>query len=116
MKVLEGEYGYLGGGRSINTNVDMFVDGQGNVAVTSACTGCFNHEVAHTDAIGLPDIYGDYNNLGQWSIMSYNWGDNVGGFLAWELKRLGWLMPRIVSATNTRLSLLPMEQGGEHTG
>ena len=100
---------YMIGGRSINKNVDIFVDGQGGYAVKDNCTGCFNHEVAHTKAIGLPDLYGDFNNLGPASIMSYPWGSNPGGLLAFELMKTGWSQPLGISETTEAIVLHPME-------
>lgn len=103
---------WLIGGRSIHHNVDMFVDAQGSGAVLSRCTGCFNHEVAHTKAVGLPDLYGDYNTLGSLSIMSYPWDKPPPGLLAWEMMKLEWIIPQRVSDTTTNITLKPLEQGG----
>jgi hypothetical protein len=85
-------YDFAMGGRSVHKNVDMFVDkGRG-----FSCVGCFNHELAHTSAIGLPDLYGNYSNLGDMSIMSYPWDPPQAGFLAYELVKLGWLKDYVV--------------------
>jgi M6 family metalloprotease-like protein len=103
------EYFFSIGGRSMHKGVDIFVDGQGALAVTDNCIGCFNHEVAHTDAVGRGDIYGDFNNLGSVSIMSYPWGSNPGGFLAVELMELGWIDVLRIDSDTTDVCVSPME-------
>jgi M6 family metalloprotease-like protein len=97
------------GGRSMHKGVDMFVDGQGAFAVTDNCIGCFNHKVGHTDAVGRGDIYGDFNNLGSVSIMSYPWGSNPGGFLAVEHMELGWIDVLRISEDATDVCASTME-------
>jgi M6 family metalloprotease-like protein len=106
-------YGFMVAGRSANNNVDMFVDGQASFAVKDTCIGCFNHEVAHGEVVGLPDLYGSFSNLGQTSLMSHPWGENPGGFLAYELLKLGWMTDYVVIAQGTesvQQCLYPMEQ------
>jgi M6 family metalloprotease-like protein len=99
----EGEFFYLVPGRSMHNNVDIFADIQGDQAPQESCTGCFNHEVAHTDVFKLSDLYGDFSNLGGLSLMSYPWGNKTEqdrmGFLAFDFMKVGWSQPLFFSAT-----------------
>jgi M6 family metalloprotease-like protein len=113
-----GETGYwfMIGGMSGHKNVDMFVDGQGFFSTRVSCVGCWNHELAHTSVIGLPDLYGSHSNLGMTSLMSHPWAENSypGGFLAYELRKLGWMTDYVVfsaSRGGAGLCLSPMEDG-----
>ena len=94
----EGPFWYMVGGRSMHNNVDIFADGQGGLAVNVSCTGCFNHEVAHTKVFDLGDLYGDFSNLGGLSLMSYPWGESPEhriGLLGFDMMKVGWSQPLV---------------------
>ena len=91
------------GGSSRNLGVNMFVDGQASLSITSGATGNFNHEVAHL--LGLPDTYGTYDTLHGLTLMSYSWPVPPHDFSAFERVRLGWVTPLQVTQTARSLWL-----------
>ncbi|MFZ5562083.1 MAG: hypothetical protein ACOY41_11285 [Pseudomonadota bacterium] len=85
-------FDYLASGASRNGGVNMFVNGQADLAVVLQTTGNFNHELGHT--LGLPDIYGPYGTLFYLTVMADSWPVPPQDFSAFEKTRLGWLTPR----------------------
>jgi M6 family metalloprotease-like protein len=92
------------GGGSVNLGVNMFVDGQASLSVTSGATGNFNHELGHL--LGLRDTYGTYDTVHGLTLMSFSWPLPPHDFSAFERVKLGWVKPRVITAT-TRGVWLP---------
>ncbi len=85
-------YGYMVGGASRNSDVNLFVDLQNSQSVVEGRTGNFNHEVGHT--LSLPDLYGPYDTLHYLTLMSDSWALPPQDFTAYERDLMGWLSPR----------------------
>lgn len=109
------EYDYLVGGASHNGGIDevhdganVFVDTQTNLSVTSGSYGNFNHEVGHN--FGLPDLYGEFDNIHYLSLMSDSWRKPANNFTCWEKYQLGWLDPIIINEDRSNIVLSPSEE------
>jgi M6 family metalloprotease-like protein len=96
-------FDYLISGTSRNGGVNMFVNGQADLAVVQQTTGNFNHEFAHT--LGLPDTYGPFGTLGFLTIMTDSWPVPPHDFSAYEKTRLGWIKPRDLKAGTHTVTL-----------
>ncbi|NUP10007.1 MAG: hypothetical protein HOW73_28495 [Polyangiaceae bacterium] len=94
---------YLLGGTSQHQGVNMFVDGQDSGSIIAGATGNFNHEVGHTR--GLPDMYGDYGNLSDLTLMAGSWPLPPNDFAAFERVKLGWMTPISVDETTIGVEL-----------
>ncbi|MDF3031941.1 MAG: carbohydrate-binding, CenC-like protein [Moraxellaceae bacterium] len=97
------EFDYLIGGTSSNGGVNLFVDTQANLAVTSNAYGNFNHELAHT--FGVPDLYGEFDTQHYLTLMSDSWPVPPQDFTAYERTLLGWAQPRLLGAGTHRVEL-----------
>jgi M6 family metalloprotease-like protein len=91
------------GGSSRNLNVNMFVDGQASLSVTSGATGNFNHELGHL--LGLRDTYGAYDTLHGLTLMSFSWPVPPPDFSAFERVALGWVAPQVITQTTRGVRL-----------
>ena len=103
----EAEFDFLIGGSSVNGWVNMFVDGQASRSVISRATGNFNHELGHL--LGLVDMYGPYDTLHGLTLMSFSWPVPPHDFAAYERLKLGWLHPRVITATTRDVWLPPTD-------
>jgi len=98
---------YVTGGASQNLQANVFDDRQDAGSLRGRHIGNFNHEVAHN--LGLPDLYGDYSNLDDLTIMADSWPLPPLGFSAWEKYKLGWLEPRVITKNTAGVVLYPAE-------
>lgn len=105
---LEGGASANGGESGVHNGAEIFIDVQSGVSVIGREYGNFNHEVGHN--FGLPDLYGDSDNLGYLSLMSWSWGPLPTGFSAWERIQLGWLEPQVITQNTKSITLYPAEE------
>ena len=102
-------YYWLTGGAALVEGVKSFVDAQANYAVSYRRYGAFNHEFAHN--VGLPDLYGPYSTVEELTLMGDNaWHLPGADFSAFERETLGWLKPRVVDRTTSRIVLSPASE------
>ena len=86
---------------------NTFYDGQESGSVKAGAYGNFNHEICH--CLGLPDLYGEHNNLSYLSIMSDSWPVPANGICAFDRFKLGFTSPLVVSTTTYGVELTMAE-------
>lgn len=82
---------------------NTFVDWQSSSSVQDKVIGNFSHEIGHN--LGLPDIYGPYDNVQYLTIMADSWPLPPHTFSAYEKHQLGWVEPQIINKTKLDIEL-----------
>ena len=96
----------IGGSAEVSDGVlgaRTFVDGQNSLSIQRNAIGNFSHEMRHN--LGVPDIYGTYDNVQYLSIMSDSWPTPPHTFSAYEKYQLGWAQPQIINETKHDIKL-----------
>lgn len=94
---------YAIGGASQHLGVNIFADGQDSLSVVVHATGNFNHELAH--ALAVPDLYGQFDTIGDLSLMASSWPLPPNDLGAYERIRLGWVEPVVVDRSTANVTV-----------